>query len=91
MFFFWWVYDDNLKIDYENILFLFYLKSGVCCFWPIEKQQNRLEFACDRQSKIESEVYLIASWQKIISATLCATKVKYYAADLKINLMQRLN
>ena len=21
--FFWWVYEDNLKIDYENILFLF--------------------------------------------------------------------
>ena len=26
----------------------------------------------------------------IISVTLCATKVKYYAADLKINMMQRL-
>ena len=29
---------DNLKIDYENILFLFYVYSGVCCFCPIENQ-----------------------------------------------------
>ena len=32
-----WVCDDNLKIACEHILFLFYLKSGVCCFCPIEK------------------------------------------------------
>ena len=30
-------------------------------FLPIENQQNHLKFECDRQSKIESEVYVIAS------------------------------
>ena len=43
----------------DNILFIFYLKSGVCCFCPIENQQNRLNFASDRHSKIENEVYVI--------------------------------
>ena len=56
-----WVCDDNLKIDCEHILFLFYLKSGVCCFCPIEKSTEFLKFACDGESEIESEVCIIAS------------------------------
>ena len=57
------VCDDNLKIDCEHILLLFSLKSGVCCFCPIEKpiELSDLKFTCDGQSKIESEVCATAS------------------------------
>ena len=72
-----------------NIFYFYFIVNPVCVVSALWKnQQNRLKFACDGQSEIESEVCVIASCQKIISVTLCATKVN--AADFKRIFMRRL-
>ena len=55
-----------------------------------EDPQHFIKFASgDGKIKVQSEVSVITSRQKIIGVTLCATKVKENVADFIINFIKR--